>query len=766
MNIYTDLEINKIIKLSLNYFFVEDSRNEFEMFDIETNPKVIQREHLYLNECLSFYQRGNILNLPYVKSLNDMFSYLDKGGVLDPIQLYNVGNLLTYISIIKHLILKESDLLNLNDLCLDLIEFNKLKDRIFQVITPEFEISNNASSKLNEIRRKLFNIKALYPKVISNVLRKYNSYLSEVKEGIKNGLPAIAIKPIYKNKVDGIVADVSNTGNTIYIIPTEILNLENETFELKSEEKEEINRILLDLTNEIRLNQGNIFEDYKIIKKLDSIFARTNFGLSYQGVIAEISDNIELNELGCLLIEDSKIIRNSIKLGEDLPKILLLSGPNAGGKSVLIKSVALACIMNQKLLLVPCLEKSKLKIFDNIFVLLGDNQSVIDNLSTFSSHIKLIDESLKRLTKDSLFIVDEIGQGTSPKDGQAIGIGVIKYLFNIDCYSLITSHYDGLKEFGIKSDKILIGAMIFDEISILPTFKYKQGQIGKSYALEVASNLGLINDVIIYAKEYLKESDKYNVQEVIDNLNKKELEIDKLKQDYTLKLEELEKIKNKRENSIKSLETEKEAIILKANKKIEEIVDDEIEKIDELYKLNKIDFKKMSEIKGKLKNIKVDEKYGGKQNKKIKEPNLKIGDKVFVNSLNNKGFITDINKDIYIVNVDGFNFKTKLNDLKLVNIIKEPKLVKVDDFALNKSGVSFECNLIGLTKLEAINKLDKYMDDVILARYHEIRIIHGFGSGILRNAVIDYLKKNKNVKSYRSGGELEGGLGATVVYLK
>lgn len=770
MSNFTSLEINRIEEMVKPYFNFEDALTQYEKLGLIYRQSEIEKEHAFMEEMLEFFNLGNTINFKRVNSLHNSFDYVKKGGILSSEFLYNYANFFANLRELKRgfISLNNNKFDKILDIVYDFQDYSSLENRLYESILADFTISSNASIKLSTIRKSLEQLKNSYSSIIKNCVNRYANYLSEEKEVIKNGLPSLAVKSMYKNKINGIVSDVSNTGNTIFIIPIEILNLENKILELKKEEEIEIQRILEEFTKIISSRLDEIEFDYKYCLKLDSLYARVSFGLSYKGSIAKVSEDIYLPELGILMIEESKLVRNSLYLGGNNSKILVISGPNAGGKTVFIKAIALACYMNQRLLMVDCLQQARLKVFDNIFFISGDNQSIIDNLSTFSSHIAMINDSLNNITKNSLLIIDEIGQGTSPNDGEAIGVGVIKLVEKIGLFSILTSHYEGIKNLALSDSKILTGAMIFDENTIAPTFKFKEGLIGKSYALEVAKNIGFNNDVLAYAKKYLSDVNSSKQNLAMDKLSKLQLQNEKLKEKYNLKLQELEKLSNRRKEAILALSKEKQNIAEKANKKIESLVEQELEKIELAYKANKINLNQLAQIKNILHNI-TKKKEENKSKPKSNHVFL-IGDKVKVISMDNIGYITSLNlsKKTLVVNLEGVSIKTKFDDVIYIpNIEKvEKPLSNLDKMIVRKSSVPLECNLIGLYEKEAYDKLDKYMDDVILAKYHQVRIIHGFGSGILRKMVQNYLSKNKNVESFRPGGEHEGGLGATVVYLK
>ena len=759
------LEYEKIEKMLEEYFSFEDSLEDFKKEEMIKDDFYLDREHKYLSELLDFFNQNNIINTLHVYPLRNYFSLLDKGGNIGIKGLADFLPFLENISLYIEAFKDRNNMELILDLVLDLRDFKYIHDRIDQAILPDLTIDSNASSTLYSIRKKIQAYETSISSKAREIAKKYSSYLAESNITIKDGLPSLAVKNSYKSYVKGFVSDVSNSGSTVYIVPLEIIEMNNEIYELKEKEKEEEERIVKALTQLIKEEQEAIEKDYLIALRLDSLLARVKFGLSYKGSVASISTSIKLEELSHLLINRDVVVKNDFEV-EDDKKIVVITGPNAGGKTVLIKAISLACYLNQRGYLVPA-KKAELKTFSSIEFIAGDGQSIMDNLSTFSGHIVEINNSLSKIDKDSLFVVDEIGQGTSPLDGEAIGNAVIDYLESVGCYGILTSHYEGLKEKAIRDDEVEVGAMIFDEDTIKPTFKYKRGLIGRSYALEVAKNLHMKEEILVKAQEYLDRSLDSEEKKAIANLTKLQEQNERLKQSYEEKLNKLNELNAKREQAIKALQVEKENIKAKAQDKIDSLVDEKIDELDEIFKKNKnrIDLASFASLKGQLNKMKEREE----DEVKVKV-RFEVNDYVKVNSINNTGYIKSIKGNKIEVDIDGMLLKTDLGDLVKLPDPKKAKIkqnyAKIDKVFLGKSGVPLECNLIGLHVDEAKEKLEKYIDDCMLMHYHEVRIIHGHGTGALRTMVKEYCASNKNIKSTRFGDTYEGGVGATIITFK
>ena len=759
------LEYEKIEKMLEEYFSFEDSLEDFKKEEMIKDDFYLDREHKYLSELLDFFNQNNIINTLHVYPLRNYFSLLDKGGNIGIKGLADFLPFLENISLYIEAFKDRNNMELILDLVLDLRDFKYIHDRRDQAILPDLTIDSNASSTLYSIRKKIQAYETSISSKAREIAKKYSNYLAESNITIKDGLPSLAVKNSYKSYVKGFVSDVSNSGSTVYIVPLEIIEMNNEIYELKEKEKEEEERIVKALTQLIKEEQEAIEKDYLIALRLDSLLARVKFGLSYKGSVASISTSIKLEELSHLLINRDVVVKNDFEV-EDDKKIVVITGPNAGGKTVLIKAISLACYLNQRGYLVPA-KKAELKTFSSIEFIAGDGQSIMDNLSTFSGHIVEINNSLSKIDKDSLFVVDEIGQGTSPLDGEAIGNAVIDYLESVGCYGILTSHYEGLKEKAIRDDEVEVGAMIFDEDTIKPTFKYKRGLIGRSYALEVAKNLHMKEEILVKAQEYLDRSLDSEEKKAIANLTKLQEQNERLKQSYEEKLNKLNELNAKREQAIKALQVEKENIKAKAQDKIDSLVDEKIDELDEIFKKNKnkIDLASFASLKGQLNKMKEREE----DEVKVKV-RFEVNDYVKVNSINNTGYIKSIKGNKIEVDIDGMLLKTDLGDLVKLPDPKKAKIkqnyAKIDKVFLGKSGVPLECNLIGLHVDEAKEKLEKYIDDCMLMHYHEVRIIHGHGTGALRTMVKEYCASNKNIKSTRFGDTYEGGVGATIITFK
>ncbi len=464
------------------------------------------------------------------------------------------------------------------------------------------------------------------------------------------------------------------------------------------------------------------------------------------------------------LIDPNKVVKNDFVL--DKQKIMIITGPNAGGKTVALKVIGLLVIMAESGLALPTSKAGELSFFNNVYVDMGDSQSIIDNLSTFSGHIKNLKEIMKEVDNNSLVIFDELGSGTSPLDGEALAIGSIKYLHSKDAFGIITSHFDGVKTFALEEDYILNASMAFDEQNITPTYRLRLGVAGKSYGLEMAYRMGLENEILVTASSYLEEKRKSDKEITLKMLQHKLEENEQIQ----FELKEKEDLLNKKvqtlENQRKELQRQIDLVKQNAEEEKEKLVDETKKKIEQTYNefISSQDIKLHQVIKAKKD---LDDLLDNQEENEESSYIPSIGDYVRANDYGVCGKVIRIKGDnVTIMSDGGMNITSKINGVSKISKSKQPKKKEyVPSFKLDKK-VPLECNIVGFHIEEGIREIDKYLDDVITAHYSEVRIIHGSGTGKLRTAVHEYLNKRKDIKGYRLGGLGEGGVGATVVILK
>ncbi len=740
--------------------------------------------------------REYIANLCFSSDVNEITNSLNElSEMLDLIKRYGELNIQTSISILKLIELaKKTALLtpqDLNYISNDIettlkltAQLNKIKDQfpliskivesftdltslnkeIKRVITPSLTVSDNASSDLKDIRQKIKRLEATLSSKVTSIAFSYSSYLSDTNMTIREGHFVLPVKTGFKNKVLGIVYDVSDSGNTTFIEPLEIVQINNDIASLKIEEAEEVRRILKKVTALVLLQENEVVKNNKIIAILDFLSSKALYALNNDMAIASISSEQEIHLLEARhpLINKEQVVANDYHLNTD-KRIVIISGPNAGGKTVSIKTVGLLVYMHQSGLALP-IKEGKLGIFKNIYLDIGDNQSLSDNLSTFSAHMKNIASILEIVKGKDLVLLDELGTGTDPKEGELIALGIVKYLEAKHPLALISSHYSKIKEYAFLSENIENSSMLFDEEHLLPTYRYKYSVPGKSYGLEVAQRYGIDEKIISEARVELENNSNNKFENLLKILQKDIEQNERLEAELKKKEDYILKEQKALENAQKSLKNQKDHLLEDVQREKKQIIDDTKEEIDRLIKeLSRGDLKlhEVVEIKKKVESLQDDIETI------IYDEDIALGDYVSVPSLDLEGTVTRLKgSKAYIRSNDGFDLEVNKNQL---HKIPDPQVhtvkAKTSDYE-NKinTNIGLELNIIGLRRDEALEALKKYLDACLVKNIKQVRIIHGFGSGILRNMTRDYLKTLKGVK-FRSGDIHEGGGGATVVIL-
>lgn len=766
-DIYETFEFNEIIKMIEPYAKTEIGLRTIRNLKMFTDVSLLNDELSHLEEIISYTQKYRNLKIYPHKDISTFISLIKKGGRGNIEFFYQVHQ---YLENAKELIdetVKDENYPYLNSLISSLNDLENLKYRIEKVINKDLTISDNASSTLREIRKQLKNEITSQSKIMNSLMIKYKDYLNDEHVALRNANYTLSIKQTYKNKVDGVVVDESTSGNTAFIEPLEIIVSNNKIKRLKEKEKEEIDRILDELTASSYNNIDDIKVDQDVITYLDFLLAKGNFALDNNYLVPKIVDGKKISFIGARhpLINVNKVVKNDFVL--DKEKIMIITGPNAGGKTVALKVIGLLVIMAESGLALPTSKRGELSFFSSVYVDMGDSQSLIDNLSTFSGHIKNLKEIISLIDDSSLVIFDELGSGTSPLDGEALAISSIKYIHEKNAFGIITSHFDGVKTFALENnDYILNASMAFDEENITPTYRLRLGVAGKSYGLEMAYRLGLDRTILLDASNYLEEKRKSDKEITLKMLQKKLEENEQIQ----FELKEKEDLLNKKLNSLevqkKELQRQIDLVKENAEEEKEKLVKEAKEKIEKAYEeFTSNEDKKLHQVIKVKKDLDdlLDDVDSNSEATFIPS----IGDFVRATNYGVIGKVIRIKGDnITLITNGGMNITAKVNELTKVSKAQEPKKkVYTPSYKLDKK-VPLECNIVGYHIEEGIREIDKYLDDAITAHYSEVRLIHGSGTGKLRNAVHEYLNKRKDIKSYRLGGLGEGGVGATVVTLK
>lgn len=661
-------------------------------------------------------------------------------------------------------------------------------NEIKRCIISEDEMSDDASEGLKDVRRKIAFINNRIKKELDELVNKSSKdgILQNNRVTIRNGRYCLPIKNEYRNRLDGIIHDQSSTGSTIFVEPTVVVKHNNELNKLYIDEQKEIEKVLAKLSNEAALHLDSIKTNLSILTELDFIFAKGSLAkwMSASEPIFNEDRRIRLKRARHPLIDKTRVVPIDIELGENFD-LLVITGPNTGGKTASLKTVGLLSLMGQAGLHIPAFEKSELGVFNEVYADIGDEQSIEQSLSTFSSHMINIVDILKKSDEDSLVLFDELGAGTDPTEGAALAIAILENLHKKNTRVMATTHYSELKLYALTTDGVRNASLEFDIETLMPTYRILIGIPGKSNAFAISQKLGLPNEIIEDAKDRIDINDR-RFEDVIEELNKSRKYLEEEELRIRNKREEIERERNSLETDVEKLERKRESLLEEAKREATRILEEAKEVADASIKkynkwgLGKASARELEEERSKLRK-KLDA-VATKSNITAKEglknrvgtKKLNLGDKVLVISMGLKGIVNTLpdSKGNLTVTMGIMKSQVNVKDLAFVN---EDGGIKIErDRPTSSTGIGMgksltirpEKNLVGLRTSDARAELEKYLDDAYLSHLPQVRIIHGRGTGALKSMVNELLKSSRYVKSYRSGEYNEGGTGATVVTFK
>ena len=757
-----------------------------------------------LNEVISSLQntddalkrllRNGNISFAGNKDIRQSLLRLKKGSSLNALELLLICDLLEASSRVKSYLKKEhpddeDDSLDKYYAMLEPLTKHSLEIR--RCIISEDEIADDASSELKAIRR---HIKGTNDKIHSELTRMvnttYRTYLQDAVITMRDGRYCIPVKAEYKSNVPGMVHDQSGSQSTFFIEPAAIVNLNNELKQLSIDEEREVGVILAKLSSDLSDHLDEIMTDSEVLTILDFIFAKANLALDMNATrpLYNVFGHVNLKKARHPLLDKNKVVPIDIKLGYDFD-LLIITGPNTGGKTVALKTIGLLSLMGQAGLFIPAKDASELSIFDNIYADIGDEQSIEQSLSTFSSHMKNIVEILHEADEKSLCLFDELGAGTDPIEGAALAISVLSDLHARKVRSVATTHYSELKVYALQEEGVENACCEFDVDTLRPTYRLLIGIAGKSNAFAISSKLGLPSYIIDDAKSRISKKDE-SFEDVLTELENNRVIIENEKAEIEKLKREIELLKKDYENRQKKLLESKDKIIREATEEAREILQDAKNTADTairdlMKKENRGDIRSMERNRTKLRekidntNSKVSINSSTVKKKKNKPSDFKLGEDVRIISLNMEGTINslpDSKGNLYVL-CGIMRMQAKMDDIEFIDkpdiIVKDMKFKSGDlskkshQKSLSKaSSISMEINLLGKMVDEAIAELDKYLDDAYLSHLSSVRIVHGKGTGALRNAVHNYLKNVSYVSSYRLAEYGEGDAGVTIVEFK
>lgn len=660
-----------------------------------------------------------------------------------------------------------------------------LANEIRRCILSEEEIADDASPTLKHIRRSMsITNDKIHSQLTSMINGSYRTYLQDAVVTMRNNRYCIPVKSEYKSQVSGMVHDQSSTGSTFFIEPAAVVSLNNELKELELKEQEEIGVILADLSAQAGAYTEVLTANQKSMTVLDFIFAKASLAMEQNATmpIFNTEHRIRIRQGRHPLLDKKTVVPIDIQLGENFD-LLIITGPNTGGKTVSLKTVGLLTLMGQAGLHIPALDRSELSIFHEVYADIGDEQSIEQSLSTFSSHMTNIVSILQTADADSLCLFDELGAGTDPTEGAALAISVLDYLHNRGIRTMATTHYSELKVYALSTDFVENASCEFSVETLRPTYRLLIGIPGKSNAFAISSKLGLPEYIIEDAKRHIT-ADKESFEDLLEDLENSRLTIEKERAEINAYKEEIKTLKQQLETKQEKIEQSKARILREANEEAREILQNAKDVADETIRMfqkagDGTSIKELEQSRQKVrdkiseKNDKLALKNSQPTHKILKPNQIKLGDSVKIISMGLKGTVNslpDKNGKLF-VQCGIIRSQVSLDDLVLTEeeTINTGKLQRTSSGKLKMAksySVSTEINLLGRTVDEALSELDKYLDDAYLAHLPNVRIVHGKGTGALRNAVHNYLRKNRIVKSYRLGEFGEGDAGVTIAEFK
>lgn len=735
-------------------------------------------------------KRGSV-SMGGIHDIEDKVKRADIGASLDPGSLIMIADTIRAARILSNSLSGDGEEENFNypiiqSLATSLYTYRDIEDAIYNAIISELEISDNASPTLRDIRRRIVqknqSIRSKLNSIISSAT--YQKYLQDAIISMRGDRFVVPVKAEYRSVVSGIVHDQSSSGATLFIEPMSIVEMNNELRKLKLDEQEEIERILAELSKMVGEVARELISNQEILKKIDFAFAKGKLSIEMRGIDPKLNEDRKfvIKNGRHPLLDRKTVVANTIYLGDEFDT-LVITGPNTGGKTVTIKTVGLFALMTQSGLHIPADYGSSMCVYDNIFADIGDEQSIEQSLSTFSSHMTRIVSILKDVTENSLVIFDELGAGTDPVEGAALAIAILEDIKMAGAKCIATTHYSELKNYALTKDRVENAAVEFDINTLSPTYKLLIGVPGKSNAFEISRKLGLSDYIIDRAKEFI-DTDNIELEDVLQNVEKNRLKAQEDREEAEKLRAEIEELKKEHQEKLEKLTNQREKMLERARSEAFSITRQAKEEVDSIIKeLRRLETQRAS----KEKNMQIEQlrkeltdSMGSLQptvksmivpkvaSKEIKS--LKPGDEVRVITLNQEGTVVsaDNRKKEAVVQIGIMKMTLPFKSLQKAKGNTHSTVTKKTRSVIkSKSGrVKSEVDLRGMNLEEATLEVEKYLDDATVAGLEQVTIIHGIGTGVLKAGIQEVLKRNRHVKKKRPGGYGEGGVGVTIVTLK
>lgn len=786
------LEFYKIIEQLTTYASTPLGKEMCQKLIPMEDISAIQQAQRETSDALArILQRGSV-SFSGVKDIRDSLLRLQVGASIGIVELLHISSLLKVAARAKTYGRRENDEEtqdSLDERFRAIEPLTPLNREIERCIISEEEIADDASPALKNIRRSMRVASDKIHTQLNSIVNSSRSLLQDAVITMRNGRYCVPVKQENKSQIPGMIHDQSSSGSTVFVEPMAVVKLNNEIRELEIKEQKEIEAILARLSNEAAQYMEPLRDNLNILSELDFIFAKATLSRHYTGSEPVFNTNgyIRIKKGRHPLLPKKAVVPIDIWLGDTFD-LLIVTGPNTGGKTVSLKTVGLFTLMGQAGLHIPAFDGSQLSVFTEVYADIGDEQSIEQSLSTFSSHMTNIVKILEKADSNSLVLFDELGAGTDPTEGAALAIAILSFLHNMKVRTMATTHYSELKIFALSTEGVENASCEFDVETLRPTYRLLIGIPGKSNAFAISNKLGLPSFIIDEAKKHI-DSEAESFEDVISNLEAARITIEKEQAEIARYKQESAQLKKQLEEKQEKLDSQKERILNKARQEAQDILQNAKDFADETIRIinkqtaggniNKILEAERSKLRGKLdensSNLSLKPKKPLK--KAPKAADLKIGDAVRVLSLNLKGTVSTLPnaKGDLFVQMGILRSQVNVNDIELiqedtvtgVGMEGKKQRSNTSKIKMSKSSyVSPEVNLIGMTVDEGLAVLDKYLDDAYLAHLSQVRVVHGRGTGALRNGVHNHLRKLKYVKSFRLGNFGEGDTGVTIVEFK
>lgn len=789
-------ELNKILSLVAEYAVLDGSRERLKSLSPETDLSAAKKSLELTEECVKLLFTYGVGKIEYFPPFADELERAAKGSAL------SCGELLSACNLLRAARIAHSGIAGVTDeeikavrVLADRLYFDAaLEEDIQTKILSDTEVSDYASDRLYTIRREIRSLnERIRSRLAEYLTGEEGKYLQDGIVTMRDNRYVLPVRAEYKRNIKGFIHDRSASGATFFIEPEQVLEMNNELRSLAIDEKEEVERILGELSRRVGFMGKELVSDIEVLEELDGFYARAEYAYKLSCVKPSVNAS-GIVSFDCgrhPLIDRKKVVPVTLSLGRDY-RFLLISGPNTGGKTVTLKMVGLFCLMAMCGLFIPA-KRAEVSVFREIYCDIGDSQSIEESLSTFSSHVTNIVEIVDNADKNSLVLIDELGGGTDPDEGQALAKAVVSYLLRAGGTGVVTTHYSALKEFAFATDGIENACMEFDSDTLRPLYVIKIGLPGSSNALAISRRLGLKEEILEEALGNLSEGAQ-TFENIVRSAEESRLRADEalketnlLKSEWQEKVklleEEREKLQKEREKLFTSAKAEARRIINERTAEAEEILS-EIEEIFARDSISEADLIKARTLKNRLGDKAYDnerEEFSRPQYIPAKIERLKAGDKVFVKNINQEGVVQNVRpqKNEAEVLCGNIRVRSKISDLSVLisernaqNDKKKPAAKRVSDRVQVSKNLtpkplpSLELNVIGMTVQEALPEVEAFIDGAVCANLEEVRIVHGVGTGKLRAGIQDYLKKHRNVEEFRLGKYGEGETGVTIVKIK